>query len=34
MSVQKFMEATRPIDAKSGKTAISKMKAAGVSIVA
>ena len=33
MSVQKFMEATRPVDAKSGKTTISKMKAAGTSIL-
>jgi hypothetical protein len=34
MSVKKFIEATRPIDTQSGQTAISKMKAAAVSIVA
>ena len=33
MSVQKFMEATRPLDAMSGKPAILKMKAAGATIL-
>jgi hypothetical protein len=33
MIVQNFMETTRPVDIKSGKTAISEMKAAGASVL-
>jgi hypothetical protein len=33
MRVQKFGEASRPVDAESGKTAIAKMKVAGATLV-